>query len=377
MNSKTYIRSISANGVPEKDIIAILDSKVLHKFILRKVATELSRLNEPCYYPRIADIYKELIHQTKADINQLKTYGRRKYAAKPNWRILNDPQTILAVLVAGEFAKNNDFSAGQAVIDLIALRFYTNRMNLHIKYCNPNYFRTALDNLSHNHLYNLKKTIGASVLHLSGAVFDKYKDDLKNDNSEQIAKMITELRNRVAQSVRSFANKYYDAVERGETTRLTPEDMPEKQNVDNKIRIVSNNISREITVYHKIDDDAIVDAQKLTSFNRTLAKKYANTLTNTKYSDELELIITLYLRELQSARSSKVEYIKTARQLMAVKRSNKSIFYKKSLSLVHDKVIADLGYTEKFNSLSIQSKGISRLYLSYYITLLVHGHFNN
>ena len=56
-------QTVYSTGPEGKEkIVAILNHKELHQFILNKVGSELSRVSEVCYYPRVSDIYRELLH---------------------------------------------------------------------------------------------------------------------------------------------------------------------------------------------------------------------------------------------------------------------------------------------------------------------------
>jgi hypothetical protein len=363
------------------DVIAILDSSSLHSYMLRQTGKELQFLVEPCYYPRVASIFKELMHRTRAKEKELVKYSKIKYF-NPKWKLKNpkllqDPQTILLVLIAQDFVRRNDYAGAIAAFNLLALRYYTNTMFKFIKHCNENYFRSALENLSHNHLFNTRKTIGTAILYLSKEVFERYKNDMANDNAEEIVNMIYYLRTRINQSVRSFANHYYKIAEGGGATRQQIEDMPEKENIDKKLKQESSKLAKNITVYASIDKRALQAAQQITRFNRNLSVQYTEALVNTKYTEKLELALYLLMRSLTALKATESQYIDISKKLMSVKVSKKPVFYKKTLIEIHDQIILDLGISQKFEKFSAQSKHIARSFLSYYLTLMVFNHFNN
>ena len=45
-------------------IVAEIDYKELHSFIINKVATEFGEMVSNCYYPKIANIYRDMLHMT-------------------------------------------------------------------------------------------------------------------------------------------------------------------------------------------------------------------------------------------------------------------------------------------------------------------------
>jgi len=366
---------IDPTKIKKQDIIAIIDAKNLHQFMLKKIGDELNNLIDECYYPRVSSIFKDLLHTTKANEKELVKYSKVKFK-NPHWKLLHDSQTILLVLVAQEFTKNKDYAAALSTINLLSLRYYTNIMYKFVRYCNSNYFRAAIDKLSHNHLFTTKKTVGSAVLYLASQVYTKYQKALLSDDPEQIVAMIYTLRGRINQSIRSFAQKYYEISESQEKTSITSEDMPEEQSRDQKLKIVAGRIARDVTVYGKIDHPAEKEAQQITKFSKKLAIQFAQSLAEPTHTNNLEMLTFQLLREVQKVDNTKIEYLKITKKLMSVKVSKKPVFFKKTLMAIHNQIIIDLGYAQQFGKLSVQSKHISRSFLAYYVSLIVHGYFN-
>ena len=357
-------------------VIAIIDHNKLHKFILNVIGNELNNLVEDCYYPKIANIFKDMYYLTNTDDKKLKLYSKTRYPDK-KWNLLHNPKTTLLVLITQEFIKRNDMAAAKATFHLFSLMYYTNLMHKYIRYCNPNYFRTALNNLSHNHLFISKKTIGSSVVYLSSAVFIRREAVLRQDDADGIQKTIFELRHRLNQSVQSFARKYYEISKTGGviTSEENDDDRKEKELYDRKLRGLSSLISKDVCVYGKIDDKATRNAIALTKFNRKTSAEYSSELAKVGYSDELEICVYLLLKNVTDLSFVKsVKFLDYVQKLMAVKVSKKPVYFKKSLIILHDEIVASLNYQEWFDGLSIQSKSVSRKYLAYYIAFIVRHH---
>lgn len=368
--NKTIFSIVPRSG--KEKVIATIDHKDLHKFILNKVGTELSKVSEICYYPRVKDIYKELLHKTGSNEKDLIKYGKINFPP-PLSHVVRDSFTILLILIAKDFTDRNDTSAALSTINLLSLHYYSNLMYKYIKYCNSDYFRSAMEKLSHNHLFVKRKTIGQSILYLSEQVYKKYKRGLLKNNFKEIYRLIIDLRNRFNQSIKSFAKHYYNISENQHATRLTSEEIPEKENLRKKIEKVSALVTRNITVYGNVDYDAAREAQRLTRFNKVLSMKYAQELSNTKYTDDLELLIMLFLSTIGST-TSKMDYISHTRKLMALKQTTKKVYYKKTLINIHTQITENLGYSDDFERLSVQSKAISRKFLAYYITIMIYDY---
>jgi len=371
-------KSGSLEPFSNNDIIAIIDAKKLHSTIVNKTANELQYLSEDCYYPRIADIYKELLALTQCNEADLAKYSKIRFK-NPNWKILHDPKLTLLVLITQEFLKNNDTAAAIATVNLISLMFYSKLMHRYFKkYCNDNYFRAAYDRLSHNHLFRSKDTIGSSILYLASQIFKKYKPYLEKDDTDKIIAMIYEFRGRINQSLRSFAAKYYDIAESGGAIRLTREDLPEQKNLEKKFRQAADDFSKEICIYGTKDKQAEIDAQQISKFNRSLSKEYVEALSDIKHRELISLTAFLFLSTIQkTSNSTKLDYINETRKLMAVKASNKPVYFKKVLTQLHNTIVQEIGRWEYFDNLSVQSKGISRTFLAHYITISLYNFLHN
>lgn len=371
---KTVIKSISPDTGEEKVILTI-EPRSLHQWILQKVGIELSKMSEVCYYPNIINLYNELLHKVGADEKDIKDYINENYP-KEFGHIVRSPENMIYVLIAQDFCRRRDDAAALATMNMFTMKMYQNLMFKYIKYCNPDYFRGVLNDLSRNHIFVQKQTIGQALLHFSEGIYTKYKNDLKNDNHMRMARMMQDLRNRLNQSIKSFTHRYMEIAKNKGATRLTNEEMPQDENANIKIERLSGIISREVTVYSQVDLDAVREAQMWSKYNKKISLEYAKGLSNTKYTNNLELLIKLYLNTIQKA-GSKFDYITHARKLMAIKHTRKPVYFKKELMKLHDMITVDLGLDGDFRRLSVQSQAVSRLFLAYYIAMMIWNHLHS
>jgi hypothetical protein len=360
------------------DILDIKDPIRLHQFILEKISHELSELVKDCYYPTIAKIHSELLNMVSTNDDIITKYSKEHYK-NPKWKLLHDPKTILFILIARYFLKKNDYAAALAALNALTMRYYTNVMIIFVKHCNPDYFKIALRKLSKNHLYNQKDSIGNSLLYLAKVILDKYQNDLKNDNHDRIYLLIYEIRTRIFQSARSFAEQYYDTYEKGESetsSEITPDLQP---SVEQKIKITADKISKDLTLYQKIDNKALDEARNITRFNKKLSQVYTTTLNNHKYTDNLTLAVNLLLRSLvlnNIDTSQRINYIEHTKRLMGIKVTKKPVYFKGIVVQIHDDIIRDIHEEKWFNQLSVQSKATCRSFLAYYIALVCADYFS-
>lgn len=360
---------LTANGFKMENV----DLRGLIRFIENIVANEFANMSKDCYYPKVSILFKELQHRTNTDDKMLVAYSKRRY--KLPWaRILHDPKNVLLILIIQEFVKTNNISSALTTFHLFSIRQYSNYMHKLLKQgCNPDYWRAANEKISHSHLFRRKETIANFLLYLSNTIFEKYYKDLKNDNDERIVKMVYELKTRVAQSMRSFIGHYYRAREEEERIKSKgEEEIYSGPSLEQKIRIFADRISKDISIYKKVSDKAILDAQRLTRFNRQLSKKYAKALCKAEYQELISQILNLMLRPLKNiddvCTSKFLDHIK---RLMAVKTSTKPVFFKKSIIELHDEyVIPEVKLEEWFGKVSIQTRKISRDFIAYYLAFV-------
>jgi len=351
-------------------IIGNIDVKKLHTFIIKNISNELSGLVTDCYYPKFNVIYKDLLHMTNSNEKDLLQYSKVRYGDM-KFNLLHDPKTTLILLIIQEFLKNNDIAAAMSAFHLFSLRTYSNIMHKYIKYCNPEYFATALSNLSKNHIFVSKKTIASSIMYQSNELFKKYQNSLSNDDVPNIVKLIMEIRNRFNQSIKAFAHQYYLAHKSGGKQKHSEEKDYEVSHDRNLQEIVSK-ITTDITTYKNIDNNAINESQKLTKFNKNLAEKYIKELCNTKYSDLVNDSIYLLIKDISNlGEINTLNFINHVKKLMSIKVSNQPVYFKKTVNELHNSMINNLNMSEWFKGLSIQTQAISRNFVAYYLALYV------
>lgn len=348
----------------------------LPSFILNKVHNEFANLINDCYYPKISNIYRELLFITNSNEDIIEDYIKTKYLPYKKykdlkWKVLYNTYNNLLILIIQTFLKQRNIAASLSTFHLLALKFYSALMYKYIKFCNPEYFRTTLNSLSHNHIFVVKKTIPMAIMHLSTAVFQKYQKAIEKDDPETLIKMIYELGHRINQSMRSFYNHYY-TISKEKTQTKTTDETSLNTSEELNLKQFIDKISKDICLYKKISEPAYEQALRLTKFNKELARKYITTITDPKYIDDINNLLYILLRDIKNLNSVQTpEFLYYIKKLMAVKVSKKEVYYKKILSKIHDQIIKDLHYEKWFNTVSIQTRFISRSFLSYYFAFLL------
>jgi len=348
----------------------IKNQQYLDNFLKLKVSEEFSHLSEDCYYPRMSNYHLDLLKMIGIDDKQLIQKSKELFK-NPKFKILHYPKNTLPIFLMIKYLQENNLHMALIVNHYLTLRFYSISMKKFIPYCKKEFFKVAYSKLSSNHLFKVHDTISGSLLYLSNTLFKKYSDGIKKIDKDIILKYVYELRHRIAQSARSFAKLFHEALKNKEAISSKEQEFfdPTKEI---KVKILADKLGKEITLYKKFDENILKDVIYLTKFNKKLAYDYARALHNIKYTDNLILALTLFLQEItkRNITINKENLINLTRQLMSIKYTTQNIYFKAIIIAIHDNIIKDLFLEDWFNKLSVQSKGLSRRFLAYYIILL-------
>lgn len=367
-------------------IVSEIDHIKLHRYILNAIGTEFAGMVENCYYPKVSKnskLYKDLLYMTKSRESLLNRYSKEKYTGnKATYRLLHDPYTTLLILIVQDFLKNKDFSGAEATFHLFALRNYTNALykmttprGSHQKICNVDYFQSALDRISKNHMFVKQKTIPNSIMYYSRAVMKKYMKALIEDDTDGLAAMIYELKSRIMQSMRGFFTKYYQARDEKDLIVKSKEEMDYDLTHEKKLRTFVGRIAKDMCVYGKIDSTASSNASSLIKFNKKLSVEYSKTLSNPMFSDDINTALFLLIKDIKDTSAIKTTaFLDHVQKMMAIKVTKKTVYFKRTISEIHKKVIEQLSLEDWYTQLSIQSKSISRNFIAYYLAFYTRNY---
>jgi len=355
----------------------INDSK-LNSLVVRIVSKELSNLAEPCYYPELKKYYYELLYICQLKETDIKAFVKGFWAGMPQakWHLQTDNVAMFYLFLTWYMLKTKNKTGYFAMSAFIGIRYYTNQMHRQIKTCNPRVFKLTLERLSKTHLFSREKTVSNAIIFLSKQIQKKWADGLLAQDKDIISKRwIQEYRGRLSQSIKKFAELYYRLHESGEGIRQPYEDGDGAtlyKDIE-RTTIVVNETIKKITVYKHVDTKAINDARNISKISAALATSLAKSLTDTKYSDEIKIVLESFLLDVKSVKElCGHEYIAYVKKLMAIRRSNKPNFkfYVHVLLLL---LLKDIRHTKKYESLTKQTQFLIDTYLAYYVTMVMRN----
>jgi len=356
----------------------------LKKFLLQEVSSNLLNLSEPCFYPKLKKNYYSLLNFTSLTESDAKDITKSFYEQvkldKSTYlmKIHDDPITNLTVFIMNYFINQQDIMGYSTATTYFVIRTYANLIHRQMRFCDPDAFRYALEHLAKTHLFVREKTLPNSLYFMAREVMKKYSVGISEGDPIEVAKMITETRTRISQSIKSFAEAYYASKESNtviknpyESENDTDDKKYQEQSQDRFDRIVDV-ISKKVCVYKYIDKKAILDAKNITKINISLATLLSNTLTDVKYLNNIKLILKLFIKEMTTPKTiCGKEYFNYLRNLMSIKRTTSVIYFKQQIAEIVEKIIDDINYREKYDSLSNQSKFMINLYVALYLTMIL------
>lgn len=359
---------------------ANIDYPKLKKTIHRITAYELSSLSEPCYYPSLKKYYYELLHICKLKEKDITQYVTRFYKGTEasKWKLHKDPISNFLIFLMITMNKRREISTYKSLLIFYIIRNYTNLIHKQMQFCNPDTFKYALDNLAKTHLFSREKTIPGSLFYMSKEMDARYGQSLKTGDVEGVAKFITECRTRISQSLKSFAEIYYKAGKEGLAIRNPKENDENDENqqyqqLEKSSRVI-NDVVKSITVYKTIDSKAVNDSRALTKIRASIATEVSHSLMNIKYSDNIRLILELFVKELsQVGHLCGNEFYKNVRNLMSIKRTKSLIYFKQQINLLLQLLLKDMKFNKEFDKLTNQTQSLISLYLAYYLTITMRN----
>jgi|WetSurSiteA1Bulk_404760.scaffolds.fasta_scaffold00112_3 hypothetical protein len=359
---------------------AKIDYQSLKYDLNRTVAFNLSSLTEPCFYPDMKKKFYDFLAHCKLTEQDMRDFTKRRWKGtiylKYNLHIIVDPITNFYIFLMQYFLKKRDASAYKNMMLFHYIRDYANLMNKGLKnYCNPDAFKYALEILTKNHLFIREGTIGNALYYLSMEGIKQWTEVIEKNDLDGIAKFISGSRHRVSQSLKSFLETYYQSQEEGSGFKPTLEPTEDEENlyqkeVTEKVSRQIENVIRKLTVYKTIDIKAQEESRDLSKINASLATSIASGLGDTKYIDNVRIILKLFSKNLTAANQlCGKPFYDFVRTLMSIKRTRSRLFFKQQINILLLDILSRKRYRSTYEKLTPQTQFLINLYLAYYITI--------
>lgn len=346
------------------------------QILVRASAENLSGLSEPCFKPELKKHYYELLrlsNLTEKDIREF-TKERWKGRKEAKFLIQSEPIANFYIFLMYYFLKKRDMIGFRSTMLFYVIRHYRALLEKYLpKYCDPETFKYALDIMTRTHLFVREKTIGNAMYHIANEMIRRYQKYILEDDLDMISKFMQECRHRVEQSVKSFASAYYRAAKEGEKIKTQPESSEEEGKIVQVIKKESKPIIdtvKRITIYKQIDKDAQEEARRITKVNHTLATKITGALADTNYTDNIKLILNLFVKDMKDVKQlCGKDFYQYVKSLMSVKRTTTQIYFKQQINILIEDVLKKIRLKKQYDKFTPQTKFLINSFLAYYLTI--------
>jgi len=356
-----------------------VDTERLKTFLLNTAAHEITHLSDPCYKPEMSKYYYELLRFTSVTELEIKAFTKKYFEGIPlsHYRPVIEPKTIIIFYIMQYFLHTvKDRHAFQAALFLLGIRSQaTIYSKMFPSHCNPMFYKYAIEHLSKNHLYSVNETVGNAVRYLCLETAQKWMDPIIHDDRKQIVSFILELRHRIAQSYKSLAELYYKSYEEGKgygTPFETEEGVEVHKDVQTS-KVVLDAV-KKIAIYRIIDSKALSASKEITKVSKDFSDVVIHHLSNVKHSENIRIILDLYVKSIKEVKEiCGKNFFDSVKSLMATKRSNSHIYFKQQIELLLNTLLDDSKLKSKFESQTNQTQYLSKLFLAYYLTLVLRN----
>lgn len=283
--------------IPDKLKDSPPEIKELNNFLVRTNGKELTSIHTPCYQPTMIKYHvdlKRLIGVEKYDMDSFFKNLTAQYMS--SFKILQNDITSILVIGIIYYSRHKRYDIAESLYILLAIRFYTNRVSLHWKkYCKNDVWDLALRNLSQKHLFKVKNGVSNSIYYLAIIEYNKHKQKLSSSKitDKDVLDLVYALRHRIAQSVRSFANRYFD-IEQGGNTSV--EDSKEQTGELENVNQLANVMSERICTYSQIDKESLDESILKSRIKRDIATSIIAELSTIQFKDNVRFMIVLLFK---------------------------------------------------------------------------------
>lgn len=358
---------------------ANINDATFKREIPKIVAYNLAALVEPCFYPNLKKHFYEFLRYSGLKEKDIKDFTKRQWAGRKeaSFQTHTQPISNFLIFLMQYFLKKRDTQTYQYLMYFYIIKHYANLMHIHFKYCIPETFKYALETLTKTHLFSREKTIPSALVFIAKDMVRRFTKDLIKNDMDRIAYFMTDSRGRVSQSMKSFSSTYHNAAAQGlgiGTDTLPSEDEEEKiSNVKTKEtgEQLIDQVVRKLVSYKHMDQKALDEAKKLSKINVTLATLLLQKINNTKYMDNIRIILKLFVKDLKDKNSLCGNDFNTyVRNLMSIKRTKMRIYFKQQVNILLLEMLKELRYTQKYNKMTSQTQFSVNLFLAYYLSMI-------
>lgn len=299
------IQNVKINNDPQTQ-------QKLLKYMNKMIGNEFTKMMEPCYQPKFTKYYPDIVFMTGCTPDVSKNFlDDFTLAYIRKFPILTDKITMALLLPCLYYGYKKNESLSKLFFYALAVKMYGNVTFRYLKkFCNPEYWDLAMEQLSKKHLLSIKGGISSMVSYLSDAVYNSYEGKIKHGSMGEmdIMKIVYILRSRINQSFKSFMASYYKVSTsyvkmRSKSEVLEPKDAESrKKDVEQGDEsTIPDKLSTSICTYSQIDQDAAYESIKLARINKQIADKLLTEVSKIENKQDINFIYILFMKKYKSS----------------------------------------------------------------------------
>jgi hypothetical protein len=350
---------------------------IIYRMIARQAGTDINGLTEPCYAVHTkkfeATLYRNL-GLVKKDISAFvrRTYEGTEYL---RFQTVSVPYTVLLCYLYHKYVKANKKQMAEDVLLYILIKFYGSVYEKAFpNFCDKDTFRYTIDTITKRHMFYREKTIANALIYWSKEMNKQFFPIMKEWNPHILKKLIIDLRNRVSQSTKSFAQHYYANSKSGKGIRVEKE--PETADQNNLYQTTTaatgkaaiEKFIKSVYVYKSYDQSVVNEAKKISRVKNHLAESILPLIHNKSSEENIKTILTSFLRNIPDLNSlCRPDFNKHVKKIMMPRKYQDTFTFKNLIVKFADSMIASSSDT----IIKVSQRDMIAIYLfvAFYIAL--------
>lgn len=269
------------------------DDKKLIRYLASSIGAEITNISKPCYSPKVIKYKTDLLHLLGVSGVDIKYFLKNLDSKYSRFDIFSDQYTISIIISMIYFSQNKKPEISKLLFHFLAIKFYSSLFHISFpRFCSDFLWNKTMDKISSKHLFREKNGAANALNYLVDILFDKYEIKISKEtvSDYDLVRMVYDLRHRLSQSIKSFAELYYSTQKKDAAASSTL-DIDESES-DN-LSLLSDKISMSICTYSTVDQDALKFAITKSGFKKEIATTIINEISDVDYKEQLKFILIL------------------------------------------------------------------------------------
>ena len=268
----------------------------IEKYLSHTIGVELGNLVKSCYFPKLVKYYQDLREMINLSQEDVQEFRRRNISTKyQSFLVFNSQETLVPTIAMLYYIRNGHEHLAELFHTYLTIKFQSSLVHRFFpQFCNEEVFNMALERISYKHLYHSKGGISSAVSYIDETEWRRTKDFLKSQDltDDLLVRVINALRNRLSQSIKSFAVIYYKIAEDYKKEKLQDGEELSK----GKEEVIIEKISQQICVFSNIDNDVLLKASTKTGIRKDVGQSIVTGISKVEFKEKIRFLLVLFNR---------------------------------------------------------------------------------